>query len=72
MLIIGMQPSPRRATSVSDARQLKALEDENGRLKRLLAEAMLDTAVLKVSSDVGLSRNSCAAGRLNMLRPWHE
>ena len=32
---------------VSDARRLKALEDENGRLKRLLAEAMLDNAILK-------------------------
>ena len=27
---------------VSDARRLKALEDENGKLKRLLADAMLD------------------------------
>ena len=32
---------------VSDAKRLKALEDENGKLKRLLAEAMLDNAVLK-------------------------
>lgn len=32
---------------VSDARKLKALEDENARLKRLLAEAMLDNAMLK-------------------------
>jgi putative transposase len=32
---------------VSDAKRLKALEDENGKLKRLLAEAMLDIAVLK-------------------------
>jgi len=32
---------------VSDARRLKALESENARLKRLLAEAMLDNAVLK-------------------------
>jgi putative transposase len=32
---------------VSDARRLKALEDENTRLKRLLAEAMLDNAILK-------------------------
>ena len=30
---------------VSDARRLKALEDENGKLKRLLAEAMLDRAI---------------------------
>ena len=32
---------------VSEARRLKALEDENGRLKKLLAEAMLDNAMLK-------------------------
>ena len=32
---------------VSDAKKLKALEEENARLKRLLAEAELDKAVLK-------------------------
>lgn len=32
---------------VLEAKRLKTLEDENGRLKRLLAEAMLDNAVLK-------------------------
>lgn len=32
---------------VSDARRLKALEDENAKLKRLVAEAMLDNAALK-------------------------
>ncbi|XHO98283.1 IS3 family transposase (plasmid) [Azospirillum sp. A26] len=32
---------------VSEARRLKALEDENTRLKKLLAEAMLDNAILK-------------------------
>ena len=32
---------------VSDAKRLKSLEDENGKLKKLLAEAMLDIAVLK-------------------------
>lgn len=32
---------------VSDARKLRALEDENARLKRMLAEAMLDNAALK-------------------------
>jgi len=32
---------------VSDAKRLRALEDENARLKRLLADAMLDNAVLK-------------------------
>jgi putative transposase len=32
---------------VSDARRLKALEDENSKLKKLLAETMLDNAILK-------------------------
>jgi putative transposase len=32
---------------VSDAKRLKALEDENALLKKLLAEAMLDNAILK-------------------------
>ena len=32
---------------VSDAKRLRALEDENAKLKRLLAEAMLDNAGLK-------------------------
>ena len=32
---------------VSDAKKLKALEDENTGLKRLLADAMLDNAGLK-------------------------
>ena len=33
--------------TVSDAQRLKGLEAENGKLKRLLAEAMLDNAMLK-------------------------
>jgi putative transposase len=32
---------------VSDAKRLRSLEDENAKLKRLLAEAMLDNAMLK-------------------------
>ena len=32
---------------VSDARRLRALEDENGKLKKLLAESMLDVSTLK-------------------------
>jgi putative transposase len=32
---------------VSDARRLKILEDENAKLKKLLAEVMLDVAMLK-------------------------
>lgn len=33
--------------TVSETKRLKALEEENGRLKRLLADAMLDNAALK-------------------------
>jgi putative transposase len=33
--------------TVSEAQRLKALEAENGKLKRLLAESMLDNAALK-------------------------
>jgi putative transposase len=32
---------------VSDAKKLKALEDENAKLKRLLAESVMDNATLK-------------------------
>ena len=32
---------------VSEAKRLRALEDENAKLKRLLADAMLDNAGLK-------------------------
>ena len=32
---------------VSDAKRLRALEDENRKLKKLLAESMLDQAALK-------------------------
>ena len=32
---------------VSEARRLKALEDENTKLKKLLADAMLDNVALK-------------------------
>ena len=40
----------RRSTAgwrLSEAQRLKSLEDENRRLKKLLAEAMLDIAALK-------------------------
>ena len=45
----GMEPS--------DAKRLKALEDENGRLKKLLADQMLDNAMLRdVNSKSGDAR----------------
>ena len=37
---------------VSDAKRLKELETENARLKRLLAEALLDAEALKVALGV--------------------
>jgi hypothetical protein len=40
-------PPRSRHDQVSDAQKLKALEDENRRLKKLLAESMLDVAALK-------------------------
>jgi putative transposase len=33
--------------TVSDAKRLKSLEDENAKLKKLLAEQMLDAAAMK-------------------------
>lgn len=33
----------------SDAKRLRALEDENGKLKKLLAEQMLDNTMLQVT-----------------------
>ncbi len=35
---------------VSDARRLRTLEAENAKLKRLLAETMLDNAALKAEA----------------------
>jgi putative transposase len=32
---------------VSEAKRLRALEDENGKLKRLLADSMLDNTAMK-------------------------
>ena len=48
---------------VSDARRLKALEDENAKLKKLLAEAMLDNAILKdVAAKNGSARRKAGGG----------
>ena len=38
---------------VSDAKKLRELEDENRRLKRLLAEAELDKAAMKEVIELG-------------------
>jgi putative transposase len=47
--------------NVSEAQRLKVLEDETSKLKKLLAEAMLDIAILKdVAAKNGSAR--CGAG----------
>src|SRR5690606_9048280 len=58
---------------VSEARRLKALEEENARLKKLLADSMLDNAALK---DL-LGKNGSARRRAGCCRPspdclWDE
>ena len=40
-------PKKQGRSEVSDAKRLKALEDENAKLKKLLAEQMLDLAAMK-------------------------
>ena len=50
---------------VSEAKRLKPLEDENARLKRLLADAMLDNVALK---DL-LGKNSDARRQARGCRP---
>jgi len=48
--------------TVSDAKRLKALEDENAKLKKLLAEQMLDAAAMKEL----LAKNVWSAPRLQV------
>lgn len=43
---------------VSDAKRLRALEDENGKLKRLLADAMLDVSAPNSLNDEMHQRGS--------------
>ena len=40
-------PELRRLRQLEENRRLKSMEDENRRLKKLLAESMLDNAALK-------------------------
>jgi putative transposase len=51
---------------LSDERRLKALEDENRRLKKLLAESMIDAATLKKmlrkTSDAQIATAGCDLG----------
>jgi putative transposase len=48
--------------TVSDAKRLKALEDENAKLKKMLAEQMMDVATLKEM----LGKNVWSAPRLQV------
>jgi putative transposase len=51
---------------ISDARKLKALEEENRKLKKLLAETMLDASTLKEmlgkTSNAQLAQTRCDLG----------
>ena len=49
---------------VSEARRLKALEDENAKLKRMLADTMLDNVALKNL----LGKKWCRPPRIGRLR----
>ena len=58
---------------VSDARQLKALDDENRRLKKLLAEAMLDNAMLKdIAAKNGDARRQTRGRGSSVPDAWSE
>ena len=48
---------------LSDARRLKALEDENRRLKKLLAESMLDVSTLREALGKTSDAQSAEEGR---------
>ena len=54
---------------VSEARRLKALEDENTKLKRMLADAMLDNVALKDLLGKTWGRPPAIARRLAICRP---
>ena len=48
---------------VSEAKRLRQLEDENAKLKKLLAEAMLDNAMLKeITVKNGSARRQAGSG----------
>lgn len=56
---------------VSDPRRLKTLEDENARLKKLLADQMLEASALKeLLSKNGRARRQTRSGRASEVR--HE
>jgi putative transposase len=64
-LYTGLQPD--------QARELKQLQDENARLKRLVAELSLDKAILQdVASKTGAARAEEAGGGLRREPPSHQ
>ena len=44
---MNLAPGPSGGMEVSEAKRLKALEEENARLKKLLADQMLEAAALR-------------------------
>lgn len=58
---------------VSETKHLKAPEDENGRLKKLLADAMLDNSALKdLLGKNGSAHREAASGRASCGRSRDE
>lgn len=58
---------------ISEAKRLKTLEDENAKLKRLLADSMLDNAALKdLLSKNGDARRRARGRRTSPDRVWNE
>ena len=57
---------------VSEAKRLKALEDENARLKRLLADAMLDNAGAEGSAGKKMVTPAAKREAVAHLRERHE
>jgi hypothetical protein len=59
---------------VSEAKRLKALEDENAKLKRMVADAMLDNVALKdlLGKNVWSARCRAESCRPPHDHPWDE
>ena len=58
---------------VSEAKRLRSLEDENRRLKKLLAETMLDNAMLKdIATKNGDARSQAGSRGPSLQRAWGE